>query len=207
MAKYYRRLLGSRLTGSACTRYAIQAATNALDTDSDIAKVQEWLGHANISNQRRNALITDQLSPLRDTFLNAPRRFHPAWSETPSTRPCTNRPCRRHHIGAYTSLGYSGSHSGNTWSTYRSSCRERMRLPQLDCRSQSGRSQAPVAIASDPMCLQTVSARSAPSIDGHLHACQRPTALTCEARRLAIESPEDHLRPTCSAFSVNRRWI
>jgi site-specific recombinase XerC len=28
------------------------AATNALDHDSDIAKVQEWLGHANISTTR-----------------------------------------------------------------------------------------------------------------------------------------------------------
>ena len=28
------------------------AATNALDHDADIAKVQEWLGHANISTTR-----------------------------------------------------------------------------------------------------------------------------------------------------------
>ena len=28
------------------------AATNALDNDSDITKVQEWLGHANISTTR-----------------------------------------------------------------------------------------------------------------------------------------------------------
>ena len=28
------------------------AATNAFDNDADIAKVQEWLGHANISTTR-----------------------------------------------------------------------------------------------------------------------------------------------------------
>jgi integrase/recombinase XerD len=28
------------------------AATNALDHDADIAKVQEWLGHANIATNR-----------------------------------------------------------------------------------------------------------------------------------------------------------
>jgi integrase/recombinase XerD len=28
------------------------AATNALDHDADIAKVQEWLGHANIATTR-----------------------------------------------------------------------------------------------------------------------------------------------------------
>jgi len=28
------------------------AATNALDNGSDIAKVQEWLGHANVSTTR-----------------------------------------------------------------------------------------------------------------------------------------------------------
>ena len=28
------------------------AATNALSHDSDIAKVQEWLGHANVSTTR-----------------------------------------------------------------------------------------------------------------------------------------------------------
>ncbi len=28
------------------------AATNALDNEADIAKVQEWLGHANISTTR-----------------------------------------------------------------------------------------------------------------------------------------------------------
>lgn len=28
------------------------AATNALDHDADIAKVQEWLGHANVSTTR-----------------------------------------------------------------------------------------------------------------------------------------------------------
>lgn len=28
------------------------AATNALDHDADIAKVQQWLGHANISTTR-----------------------------------------------------------------------------------------------------------------------------------------------------------
>jgi integrase/recombinase XerD len=28
------------------------AATNALENDADIAKVQEWLGHANVSTTR-----------------------------------------------------------------------------------------------------------------------------------------------------------
>ena len=39
------------------------AATNALDHDADIAKVQEWLGHANISTtrlyDRRNTRAAD----------------------------------------------------------------------------------------------------------------------------------------------------
>ncbi len=33
-------------------RHPATAATNALDHDADIAKVQEWLGHANIATTR-----------------------------------------------------------------------------------------------------------------------------------------------------------
>ena len=35
-----------------CAFAAGPAATNALSHDSDIAKVQEWLGHANVSTTR-----------------------------------------------------------------------------------------------------------------------------------------------------------
>ena len=34
------------------TRCARRAATNALSHECDIAKVQEWLGHANVSTTR-----------------------------------------------------------------------------------------------------------------------------------------------------------
>ena len=37
---------------SARTRLRATAATNALDHQADIAKVQEWLGHANIATTR-----------------------------------------------------------------------------------------------------------------------------------------------------------
>ncbi len=36
----------------ACTGLRATAATNALDHEADIAKVQEWLGHASISTTR-----------------------------------------------------------------------------------------------------------------------------------------------------------
>jgi len=40
--------------GGSAARWALRAtaATNALDHHADIAKVQEWLGHANISTTR-----------------------------------------------------------------------------------------------------------------------------------------------------------
>lgn len=41
------------------------AATNALDHSADIAKVQEWLGHANISTTRI------------DIALQTPKKSHP----------------------------------------------------------------------------------------------------------------------------------
>jgi integrase/recombinase XerD len=36
------------------------AATNALSNEADIAKVQEWLGHANVSTTRLNEPEQDQ---------------------------------------------------------------------------------------------------------------------------------------------------
>src|SRR4051794_41835640 len=44
---------GARLLGRARLRdRRATAATNALDHQADIAKVQEWLGHANIATRR-----------------------------------------------------------------------------------------------------------------------------------------------------------
>ena len=51
--------------GDIVTAHALRAtaATNALDHDADIAKVQEWLGHANTSTtrlyDRRNTRVTN----------------------------------------------------------------------------------------------------------------------------------------------------
>ena len=52
------------------TRYVLlhPAATNALDHQADIAKVQEWLGHANISTTR----IYDHRKTRREDSLNQP---------------------------------------------------------------------------------------------------------------------------------------
>jgi integrase/recombinase XerD len=36
----------------------VTAATNALDAGADIAKVQEWLGHASVSTTRVYAMIS-----------------------------------------------------------------------------------------------------------------------------------------------------
>jgi integrase len=38
--------------GLSCYATRATAATNALDHNADIAKVQEWLGHANVSTTR-----------------------------------------------------------------------------------------------------------------------------------------------------------
>ena len=48
------RLLFPWLRRASCTHSlsATAAATNALDHKADIAKVQEWLGHANIATTR-----------------------------------------------------------------------------------------------------------------------------------------------------------
>ena len=44
--------LGAEVMGLCVHSLRATAATNALSHDSDIAKVQEWLGHANISTTR-----------------------------------------------------------------------------------------------------------------------------------------------------------
>jgi integrase/recombinase XerD len=49
LVRHYSRILGVRFGAHALRA---TAATNALDNDADIAKVQEWLGHANISTTR-----------------------------------------------------------------------------------------------------------------------------------------------------------
>ncbi len=41
------------------------AATNALDHQADIAKVQEWLGHANIATDKRQDLRNGPYSRAR----------------------------------------------------------------------------------------------------------------------------------------------
>ena len=52
MLAVYLRSLG--LDGHGLNPHALRAtaATNALEHDADIAKVQEWLGHANIAATR-----------------------------------------------------------------------------------------------------------------------------------------------------------
>lgn len=49
---HYARLIGLTLSGFGPHSLRATAATNALDHGSDIAKVQEWLGHADISTTR-----------------------------------------------------------------------------------------------------------------------------------------------------------
>jgi integrase len=46
------RALAYRSEGFGVHSLRATAATNALDHEADIAKVQEWLGHANISTTR-----------------------------------------------------------------------------------------------------------------------------------------------------------
>ncbi len=52
MVKDYSAVAGIEVDGLCLHALRATAATNALDHDSDIAKVQEWLGHANISTTR-----------------------------------------------------------------------------------------------------------------------------------------------------------
>ena len=47
--KAYARKIGAEVGAHALHA---TAATNALDYDADVAKVQEWLGHANIATSR-----------------------------------------------------------------------------------------------------------------------------------------------------------
>jgi site-specific recombinase XerD len=49
LVRHYARALGLKIGAHALRA---TAANNALDHDADIAKVQEWLGHANIATTR-----------------------------------------------------------------------------------------------------------------------------------------------------------
>jgi site-specific recombinase XerD len=52
VVKHYLQKIG--VTGERMGPHALRAtaATNALDHEADIAKVQEWLGHANIATTK-----------------------------------------------------------------------------------------------------------------------------------------------------------
>ena len=52
MVKYYGEQVGIAVERFGPHAARATAATNALDAGADIAKVQEWLGHANISTTR-----------------------------------------------------------------------------------------------------------------------------------------------------------
>jgi site-specific recombinase XerD len=52
IVKHYAALAGVDMPGFCTHSLRATAATNALDHQSDIAKVQEWLGHANIATTR-----------------------------------------------------------------------------------------------------------------------------------------------------------
>ena len=52
MVKYYANRVGVNIEGFGAHSLRATAATNALDHEADIAKVQEWLGHANIATTR-----------------------------------------------------------------------------------------------------------------------------------------------------------
>jgi integrase len=45
MVKYYAKRVGVNIEGFGAHSLRATAATNALDHEADIAKVQEWLGH------------------------------------------------------------------------------------------------------------------------------------------------------------------
>ena len=52
MLKRYGKLVGISVDRIGPRAARATAATNALDQGADIAKVQEWLGHANVSTSR-----------------------------------------------------------------------------------------------------------------------------------------------------------
>jgi len=52
MVKHYAERVGAHIEGFGAHSLRATAATNALDHEADIAKVQEWLGHANIATTR-----------------------------------------------------------------------------------------------------------------------------------------------------------
>jgi site-specific recombinase XerD len=52
VVRKYANLAGIETAGLWVHSLRATAATNARDNDADIAKVQEWLGHANISTTR-----------------------------------------------------------------------------------------------------------------------------------------------------------
>jgi integrase/recombinase XerD len=52
MVKRYAKRVGVNIEGFGAHSLRATAATNALDHEADIAKVQEWLGHANIATTR-----------------------------------------------------------------------------------------------------------------------------------------------------------
>ena len=52
MVMHYGKRVGVNIEGFGAHALRATAATNALDHGADIAKVQEWLGHANVSTTR-----------------------------------------------------------------------------------------------------------------------------------------------------------
>ncbi len=52
MVRHYAKAAGVDVPGFCAHSLRATAATNALDHEADITKVQEWLGHANIATTR-----------------------------------------------------------------------------------------------------------------------------------------------------------
>ena len=52
MVQHYAERVGVNIEGFGAHSLRATAATNALDHEADIAKVQEWRGHANIATTR-----------------------------------------------------------------------------------------------------------------------------------------------------------
>jgi site-specific recombinase XerD len=52
MVKHYAKRVGVNIEVFRAHSLRATAATNALDHEADIAKVQEWLGHANVATTR-----------------------------------------------------------------------------------------------------------------------------------------------------------